>query len=57
MAEVIERQPVALWRSHAGLGIVDIDGVVVRWIAARAERADLPIVAGEGAEVMLPEAT
>ncbi len=56
VAEVVERQPVALWRSRAGLGIVDVDGVVVRWTAARAERADLPIVAGEGAEAMLPEA-
>jgi len=56
VVEVDERQPVALWRNRAGLGVVDIDGVVINWIAGRAGRSDLPIVAGEGAETMLPEA-
>ena len=56
VAEVTERQPVALWRNREGLGVVDIQGVVIRDVSARSERADLPIVAGAGAEKMMPEA-
>lgn len=55
-AQVTERQPVALWRNRDGLGVVDIQGVVVGEVARRADRADLPIVAGEGAQMALPEA-
>ncbi len=56
VAEVTERQPVALWRNREGLGVVDSQGVVIRDVSARSERADLPIVAGAGAEKMMPEA-
>ncbi|QGY00329.1 FtsQ-type POTRA domain-containing protein [Roseovarius faecimaris] len=56
LAEVTERQPVALWRNRDGLGIVDIEGVVVGEVISRAERSDLPLVVGEGAERALPEA-
>ena len=56
LAEVTERQPVALWRSRDGLGIVDVEGVVVGEVVSRNERADLPLVVGEGAERALPEA-
>lgn len=56
LAEVTERQPVALWRNRDGLGIVDVEGIVVGEVVSRNERADLPLVVGEGAERALPEA-
>ncbi|MFN3209125.1 MAG: cell division protein FtsQ/DivIB [Roseovarius sp.] len=55
-AHVEERQPVAVWRSHDGLGVVDIEGVVIGDIAHRADRADLPVIAGKGAARAVPEA-
>ena len=56
MAEIVEREPVALWRTRDGLGAVDIQGVVVSTLNARADRADLPLIAGEGADRLVPEA-
>mgnify|MGYP002653029208 CR=1 FL=1 len=56
MAQVEERQPVAVWRSRDGLGVVDMEGVVIGDIAHRADRADLPVIAGKGATRAVPEA-
>ena len=56
VAEVTERQPVALWRNREGLQVVDLDGVAIAAVAQRTERADLPVVAGEGADQAIPEA-
>jgi cell division protein FtsQ len=56
VAEVTERKPVALWRTRQGLGVVDIEGVVIAAVASRAARPDLPVVAGDGADLVLPEA-
>ncbi|KRS14627.1 cell division protein FtsQ [Roseovarius atlanticus] len=56
VAHVEERQPVAVWRSREGLGVVDIEGVVIGDIAQRADRADLPVIAGKGATEAVPEA-
>ena len=56
VAEVSERRPVALWRTREGLGIVDVEGVVVGDVVMRNERADLPLVVGKGADRALPEA-
>ncbi|WP_428516974.1 cell division protein FtsQ/DivIB [Roseovarius sp.] len=56
VAHVEERQPVAVWRSRDGLGVVDIEGVVIGDIAHRADRADLPVIAGKGATRAVPEA-
>lgn len=53
---VRERQPVALWRTRDGLAIVDTEGVVISDAATRAERADLPVVAGPGANAAIPQA-
>ncbi|MEM6477690.1 MAG: cell division protein FtsQ/DivIB [Pseudomonadota bacterium] len=53
---VIERAPAFVWRSRDGLSLVDIDGVVVAELAARAERSDLPLIAGKGADAQVPEA-
>lgn len=54
--EVSERLPVALWRTHHGIGIVDLEGVVIGAVESRAHRADLPIIAGEGADRAVAEA-
>lgn len=56
VAEVKERQPVAVWRSRDGLGVVDIDGVLIGELALRTDRADLPVIAGDGADLAVPEA-
>ncbi|MEQ8254897.1 MAG: cell division protein FtsQ/DivIB, partial [Roseovarius confluentis] len=56
VAQVEERQPVAIWRSRDGLGVVDVEGVVIGDIAQRADRADLPVIAGTGASEAVPEA-
>ena len=53
--DVTERQPVAVWRSRAGLKLVDAEGVVIGEVAHRGVRADLPLVAGtdrRGAEAL-----
>ena len=54
--DVLERQPVALWRSRDGLALLDETGTHIDHIAARALRADLPLVAGDGAADHVPEA-
>ena len=48
VVSITERQPVALWRTRDGLAAVDIEGVVIRDVAARADRPDLPVIAGRG---------
>ena len=56
VARVSERSPVAVWRSWDGLGLVDRQGYVVADIDSRAARADLPVLAGEGAHRDVPGA-
>lgn len=51
-----ERDPVAVWRKDAGLELLDATGHRVAGLDARADRADLPVVAGEGADEVMPEA-
>lgn len=51
-----ERVPVAVWRSPTGLQLLDATGHRVAGLSARADRADLPLVAGEGAADAMPEA-
>ncbi len=53
---ITPRQPVALWRTAAGLRLIDADGVFAGDVAQRAERRDLPLIAGDGAEDDLTEA-
>ncbi len=50
------RVPVALWRDAGTLRLIDADGVQSGTIAARAERLDLPLIAGDGAEENINEA-
>ncbi|MCC1492524.1 cell division protein FtsQ/DivIB [Cognatishimia sp. F0-27] len=54
--DVTERVPAVLWRSDAGLSVLDADGVRAAWAGSRAEYATLPVIAGEGAEKVVDEA-
>ncbi|MDH5453949.1 MAG: cell division protein FtsQ/DivIB [Paracoccaceae bacterium] len=53
---VKERQPVILWRSASGLQMLDKTGHRVANLRDRSARADLPVIAGEGADAMVAEA-
>ncbi len=50
------RTPVALWRDADTLRMIDANGVQSGQIAARADRLDLPLIAGDGAEDNIAEA-
>lgn len=54
---VTERQPAYVWRSIAGLMMMDASGHRIAGLAERSDRADLPLVAGEGADAAIAEAT
>lgn len=53
---VTERQPVILWRTAAGLEMLDATGHRVATLLDRAARPDLPVIAGEGADLHVTEA-
>ncbi|MCW8841872.1 MAG: cell division protein FtsQ/DivIB [Rhodobacteraceae bacterium] len=53
---ITERDPVLVWRSRDGLFLVDQEGFVVASAKSRAAHADLPLVAGAGAELAVQEA-
>ena len=54
---ITERQPAWVWRTGQGLMLLDADGHRIAGLATRADRADLPLVAGEGADKAMAEAT
>ncbi|WP_299670752.1 cell division protein FtsQ/DivIB [uncultured Roseobacter sp.] len=54
--DVTPRTPVAIWRSAAGLTLIDITGAHLGKLGKRMERADLLVVAGKGAETEVREA-
>ncbi|MFT6023842.1 MAG: cell division protein FtsQ [Ascidiaceihabitans sp.] len=54
--DVTPRVPVAVWRSDAGLSLVDASGAHVEMLPFRVERPDLPLIAGEGANAHVTEA-
>ncbi|NHB77082.1 cell division protein FtsQ/DivIB [Rhodobacter calidifons] len=54
--QITERVPVAVWRSVDGLTLVDETGHRVAGLLHRSDRADLPLIAGEGADRATPEA-
>ncbi|HAV09367.1 MAG TPA: cell division protein FtsQ [Rhodobacteraceae bacterium] len=54
--DVTERVPVVIWRTRDGLELLDEDGIAVRAALFREDHADLPLVAGEGAERAVPQA-
>jgi cell division protein FtsQ len=51
-----ERVPALVWRHAGGLDLIDEDGRRVARVASRAVRADLPLIAGEGAAAAIAEA-
>nr|WP_253944138.1 cell division protein FtsQ/DivIB [Pseudogemmobacter hezensis] len=53
---ITERQPVLVWRQADGLTMVDETGHRVAGLFERGDRADLPLIAGQGADVATPEA-
>jgi cell division protein FtsQ len=53
---ITERVPVAVWRTEEGLTLVDETGHRVAGLLSRTDRADLPLIAGEGADAATPEA-
>ncbi len=55
-AKVTEREPAVLWRTAAGVEMLDAEGHRVATLLDRATRADLPLIAGEGADLAVPEA-
>lgn len=53
---ITERVPVAVWRTEDGLTLVDETGHRVAGLRSRADRADLPLIAGDAADKATPEA-
>ena len=53
---ITERVPVAVWRTEAGLTMIDADGHRVAGLVSRSDRPDLPLIAGQGADLAAPEA-
>lgn len=53
---VTERVPAIVWRGRETLELLDVTGHRVAPVAARMERADLPLIAGDGADKQVPEA-
>ena len=54
--DVVERQPVIIWRTRNGIELLDDTGAHVERIAARGDHANLPLIAGRGADMQVPEA-
>lgn len=53
---ITERVPVAIWRTEAGLTLVDETGRRVAGLLSRTDRPDLPLIAGDGGDLATPEA-
>lgn len=53
---ITERVPAFVWRSDAGLVMVDATGHRIAGLPERSYRADLPLIAGEGADKAVAEA-
>lgn len=54
--QITERMPVVLWRVGDRLEMLDEAGHRVAGLAARTDRPDLPLIAGEGADLATGEA-
>ncbi|MBW4960486.1 cell division protein FtsQ/DivIB [Sulfitobacter sp. CW3] len=54
--EVEPRVAVAVWRSQDGLALIDASGAYIGRLVHRTDRSDLPLVAGEEANVSVAEA-
>ncbi|MEX3014859.1 cell division protein FtsQ/DivIB [Gymnodinialimonas hymeniacidonis] len=51
-----ERRPAALWLTHEGLSIIDHEGHFIAGFGQRELDGPLPLLAGEGADLAVPEA-
>lgn len=54
--DVTERVPAVIWRSALGVEMLDAGGFRVGPLSHRSERADLPVLAGQGANENVGEA-
>lgn len=54
--DVTPRVPIAVWRSHTSLSLIDANGAHVSHVAFRSDRPELPLIAGEGANEHVAEA-
>lgn len=54
--DVVERQPVVIWRSRKGLALLDETGTFINTLTSRIERPDLPLILGKGANQNVAEA-
>ncbi|MGR3677385.1 MAG: cell division protein FtsQ/DivIB [Paracoccaceae bacterium] len=54
--DVIERVPAVVWRTRGGVDLLDAGGVRVDAISSRADRKDLPLIVGKGANEHVAEA-
>ncbi len=53
---ITERVPAFLWRSDAGLMMIDATGHRIAGLSDRSDRSDLPLIAGAGADGAVGEA-
>lgn len=54
--DVVERQPVIVWRTRNGIELLDEAGIHVDQTRSRKDYADLPLIAGKGADEQVAEA-
>lgn len=54
--DVTERVPAVVWRIEDQLELLDATGRRVAPLRSRGERADLPLIAGDGADSVVPDA-
>ncbi|MEP3917499.1 cell division protein FtsQ/DivIB [Ascidiaceihabitans sp.] len=54
--DVTPRVPVAVWRNHSSLSLIDATGAHVAHIPFRVDRSDLPLIAGDGANAYISQA-
>lgn len=55
--DITERLPAMVWRTRDDLWLIDATGRQVAQISERAVRPDLPLIAGDGADVAVREAS
>ena len=53
---ITERIPAMVWRRDGRIEMLDATGARVAGLSSRADRADLPLIAGEGADLAADEA-
>ncbi|WP_321169994.1 cell division protein FtsQ/DivIB [Sedimentitalea xiamensis] len=54
--DVAERVPVLVWRTREGVLLLDETGAHIQSIPGRADRMDLPLIAGDGADRAVQQA-